>query len=209
MSMSNFRCKLSSYFFFQVGYVKSGLKIVNIGLYSCAPTNQNLYRNCCPHCNGYYHWESGIWPCCGYTPRRNWLAWHHVTNFRSCKLSLSHPRMIYTDTRHCSLLCSQVIPFVAGGFLYIGAVAVLPTWAFSVILLDVLLVFCTFLASCLLASWWHVSCSNVHCLSASFCYIFAKILSFFPSRLLAESKSTKQALREASTYRILLLEMVC
>ena len=36
----------------------------------------------------------------------------------------------------------------------------------------------TFLANCLLASWWHVLCSNVHCLSASLCYIFAKYSAF-------------------------------
>ena len=119
---------VASYIFSQVGYVESGSKIVYIGLYSCVPINQHLHRNCRPYCNRHYHWKSGIWPCSRYTPRRNWLAWYHPTIVRSCKLSFYSPWVFYTNTRHCSLLCSQVIPFVAGGFLYIGAVAVLPTW---------------------------------------------------------------------------------
>lgn len=61
----------------------------------------------------------------------------------------------------------EVIPFVAGGFLYIGAVAVLPTYVFFI-----MLSFCVFL---LCPEYWHLGllCS-----------------------LLAESKSAKQAMRE-------------
>ena len=82
----NFRCKLCPLtFFFQVGYVKSASKIINISLYSCVPTIQHFYRNCRPQCNCHDHWESGIWPCGRCTPRCNWLAWHHATNFRPCK----------------------------------------------------------------------------------------------------------------------------
>ena len=96
---------VSSYFFFQVGYVKLNPKIVNFGLYSCAPINQHLYRNCRPYCSRHYHWKSGIWPCSRYTPRRNWLAWYHTTIFWSCKMSFP-PWVFYTNTRHCWLLAS-------------------------------------------------------------------------------------------------------
>lgn len=58
---------------------------------------------------------------------------------------------------------TQVIPFVAGGFMYIGAVAVLPTYVFVL--------------SCAQRDW------------------LMTLLTLL-SRLLQESKSGKQALRE-------------
>ena len=77
-----------------------------------------------------------------------------------------------------------------------------------VILLDALLVFCHVsrqLASSILIT--RILFKRALSFQPRFA-IFAKKLSIFPSRLLAESKSTKQALREASTYGILLLEMM-
>lgn len=74
------------------------------------------------------------------------------------------------------------------------------------ILLDVLLVFCH-VSRQLSSSILMTRILFKRALSFSLVVLyFCKDTHFFPSRLLAESKSTKQAMREASTYRILLLE---
>ena len=190
--------------FFQVGYVKSGSRIVNNDFYNWQQIS--TFIGIAVHTVTATTTESQVSDLAAGV-RQDAAGLLGTTLEISDLVSRSSPPwVICTNIRHCSLLCSQVIPFVAGGFLYIGAVAVLPTWVLLVILMYALLVFCH-VSRQLSSSILMTRILFKRALSFSLVVLyFCKILIFFPSRLLAESKSTKQAMREVSTYRILLLE---
>jgi hypothetical protein len=143
-----------SYITFQVGYVRSGSNIVNIGLYSYMPINQHIYWNCCSQRNYHYHRKSGSWPCGRYTPRRNWLTWHHATTVWSCRQFFLSFRYF---TRHWFASLFPGNPFCCWRISLHWRCSRLANVSISSDSILFTLSSCsvTFLASCLLACWWH------------------------------------------------------